>query len=168
MALLLHRHFVLRVNFRLIFMFRCFILLFINQVMTPRNWDVFAHSLRVSHIQEEPQVLCNAIIKPSAEQSPCAGSLTSVKHIRVVHAVPIISAEQKPNESPLYLNHSGWKYNNLSNSVWLDNESPHWQSLPNKAEPCRTRSEAGADEWVGKVSFSWCSLNLHQSSAGGS
>ncbi len=55
----------------------------------------------------------------------------------------------KPNDSALYLNQSRWKYNNLSNSGWLDNESAHCLSLQDKVETCRTQSEAGdQSEWM--------------------
>lgn len=56
---------------------------------------------------------------------------------------PIIPAIDNPeqvilksNDSPLYFIESKGKYNNMSNSRWLNNEIFHCWKLPNKAESC--------------------------------
>lgn len=54
-------------------------------------------------------------VNRSTQQIPCATLLTHVRHNHVAHAVSIILSlvDNEPNDSPLYLNQSEWKYNNL-------------------------------------------------------
>lgn len=98
----------------------------------------------------------NPLYSYSSKRKHTAKSMCSIANIcktqprsacRFHHSFPSStmgrSSYKKPNDSPLYLNRSGWKYNNLSNSARLDNESPHCRSLRNKAQSCRTWSKAG-------------------------
>lgn len=114
---------------------------------------IFPHSVFSKfHGKEKLQVLVTVVIKPPCLVTPLKEPAMSVCGIANIcqaqpcsachsHHSSIMSVSCYKSQTMLYFNQSGWKYNNLSNSSRLDNESTHCRSQ-NKTESCRTWSKA--------------------------
>lgn len=145
---------------------------FKNKFVTHWNWAWGVFTFNYFHSEwhgvEKLQALVMVLIKPNCwiiplKEHHTATSMCSTAHIcqahprsacRIRHSFTSSKREcvllGKPNDSPLYLNQSGWKYNNLSNRGWLDNESTHCRVSRTKRSPVGhgAKQETRADEWV--------------------